>query len=123
MTLSVETLCSVLFLVVLSFFGHFIFNTACANGDGIGEREQIVGKAADMDDCITKVKNLFPFANGATFKEPCDPNETSGCKCYAEINMTDWNDSKMWRACRIAPKIKLDKSNIKLGYLRVISMR
>ena len=38
----------------------------CKNGDGIGGREELLGKVTTMDKCIDKVKETKQDANGAT---------------------------------------------------------
>jgi len=74
----------------------------CDQGDGIGGYEIHLGIAADRNDCVNKVKNQKPMANGATFKT-CGGGDNSGCgNCFAEFDMNDRNDNENFESCIFA---------------------
>ena len=55
-----------------------------------------------MLDCISKVKEKHPDADGFTMRlyNGCTIDEDEYCyNCFAEYNMDDWNDSKKHLAC------------------------
>ena len=55
--------------VLENFFWHI--SGVCKKGDGIGGEEKLLGKANTMEECIDKVKEANPDANGATMVHPC----------------------------------------------------
>ena len=59
-------------------------------GDGTGGggyyETQLLEYFSSFPDCIDRVKELYPKANGATFEVSC----TYSCSCYAEFGMTSW---------------------------------
>ena len=71
----------------------------CDQGDGTGGYEKHLGKAANRKDCVNKVRNQEPLANGATFKS-CGGGSNSGCgNCFAEFDMNDSNDNEDFESC------------------------
>ena len=76
--------------------------TTCQRGDGNGSPEESVGKVNTMDDCVLKVKILHPNANGATFKD-CGEGNDSTCSgfgnCFAEYNMNDSSGNEDFKSC------------------------
>ena len=66
-------------------------------GDGTGGSEKQIPGLYTIEECLAKVKEEYPnTANGITVSNPCK----NKCKCYAEINMSDWiTTRKNWQAC------------------------
>ena len=76
----------------------------CKIGDGSGGSEiDTKKKFSLLKECIDHVKNKYPDANGATFQTSC----TDSCKCFAEIDMNDWNTNdfsiKNLKSCKFEP--------------------
>merc|ERR1712126_232661 len=85
----------------------------CDKGDGTGGYEIHLGIAANMKDCLNKVRNQKPLANGATFKN-CGGGSNSGCgNCFAEFCMNDSNDNENFESClfETASTERLDNSD------------
>ena len=71
----------------------------CDKGDGTGGYETHLGIAANIKDCVNKVRKQEPLANGATFKN-CGGGDNSGCgNCFAEFDMNDRNNNGNFESC------------------------
>ena len=68
-------------------------------GDGTGGggyyETQLLEYFSSFPDCIDRVKELYPKANGATFEVSC----TYSCSCYAEFGMTSWKTDEHYQSC------------------------
>jgi len=73
----------------------------CKIGKGIGGSLSVELGRFTEEDCIKKVKELGPPANGATFVNPCNGPDGK-CSCYAKYGMKEWNNSKMWITCKFS---------------------
>ena len=74
----------------------------CKAGNGIGgpgSSDKWISNRITVKKCIEAVRKKHPTANGFTATNPCRK-----CKCWAEFNMTGWdqNDAnkKKYKACK-----------------------
>ena len=69
-------------------------------GDGQGGEEKYIGDTVDKFECIKKVQQQFPKAEGVTYSK-----NGRGNKCYVEHKWTHASGSPLsqrnWQTCRI----------------------
>ena len=63
-------------------------------GDGASSSgESSAGNAVDELDCVKKVQEQFPQADGITYGD--------GTRCFAEFGWTHAADTSKWQTCKI----------------------
>ena len=60
----------------------------CRKGDGRGGTEERLIGNYTVQQCVTKVKEQYPTANGASMDFECPYK----CSCWAEFDMDRWGD-------------------------------
>ena len=63
------------------------------DGESSSGEDEIDGNAVDELDCVKKVQEQFPQADGITFGD--------GTRCFAEFGWTHAADSSKWQTCKI----------------------
>ena len=84
------------FIFVFQHLGPVPVNCTFHRGDGIGGKEEYIGKEPSAKACAqecTKRKETDESINGATY------STTGTKKCYCEKGMSKRNDNKVWRSC------------------------
>ena len=89
----------------------------CATGDGQGGSEHGQGGQYTFDECVTKVLEDYPDANGITMHINCQNQDpTAKCGCYAEKKMSYRNGLSNWFSCFLFP----DAANYKGVQIRTL---
>ena len=71
----------------------------CRKGDGIGGTEERLIGNYTVQQCVTKVKEQYPTANGASMNFECPYK----CSCWAEFDMDRWEGTS-YQACYLKKK-------------------
>ena len=93
----------------------FISVERCQRGNGVGGSENKLSGLYSRQQCIEAVRLQFPKANGFTFGSFGSYGSCgTECECYAEFDMTDWDNKRTWESC------KFSKYNLALPHCKVI---
>jgi len=73
----------------------------CQRGDGVGGSEKKLSGLYSRQQCIEAVRSQYPDANGFTFGSWSSYRSCgTRCECYAEFDMTDWDNKRTWESCK-----------------------